>query len=104
MKQSQLMVDKFITKVAIRYENPKTGEVKLFSLSKPNRHHNLIHEATKNGWSRSEVLAADQGFMYMENTEKWCTRNTAFRIAAESGQIVNILDAPPGILFSEHFW
>ena len=45
-----------ITQVALRYVNRETGEEKLFSLPKPNRHSNLMHEAPKNGWARDEVL------------------------------------------------
>lgn len=95
-----------ITKVALRYENVRTGEVKIFSLLPPNRHHNLFSEALKKGWNKDEVLRADQGFMYRDSDglEKWVRREPAFRIAAEAGQIVNILNAPPGILFSEHLW
>lgn len=90
-----------ITKVALKY-----GE-KIFSLPPPARHHNLIKEAKNYGWTKEEILAADQGFMYVTNesrSEIWCGRGLAFAIAAESGQIVNILNAPPGILFSEHLW
>lgn len=90
-----------ITKVALKY-----GE-KIYSLPPPARHHNLMKEAKNYGWTREEVLAADQGFMYVNNEtdpEIWCDRGLAFTIVAKNGQIVNILNSPPGILFSEHLW
>lgn len=98
---------KKIVGVALNYFNVNNNSYKFFWMPSPNRHHHLFSAAKILGnWNEEEVLAADQGFAVSFGTPnlQFCNRKAAWRLAVKNGQLINILNSPPGILFSEHLW
>ncbi len=88
-----------ITHVAI-----KQGE-KVFSLPKPNRHHHILHSGMMGERTYDDEEKEIQGFV--DDQGNFLTREEAFKIATESGQInrrkdLGTYDGP--LLFSEDLW
>lgn len=87
-----------ITHVAIRFK-----EV-IYSLPKPNRHHNVIrHIIETTGVKFVNAREDDQEFLV--DGVKYCKRRPALSIALRNGQCKSdCLGAKLGMLFSEDIW
>ena len=75
------------------------GEI--FSLPRPNRHHNIIRHMRTLGKSIDDIANSRQGFLTNESV--FVGRVEALKIAQDAGQLLSNPGAPPN-LFSEDVW
>jgi len=88
---------KLITHVAIKFNG------KIYSLPRPNRHHNVIWKIVEETKIKSvDVYGSDQGFL--DSTGNYLTRKEALDIALNSGQIRSDRPIYNNELFSENLW
>lgn len=86
-----------IVAVAVLIEN---GRI-VASLTKPNRHHDILHALAKNNFPTP--TPESQGFL--TNNGRFVTREEAVDIALSAGQIsIPKLTDPQNQLFSEDLW
>lgn len=71
----------------------------IYSLSRPARHHNVLHAMIASG---VDDLGSEQGFV--TTMGRWVRRKPALRIAAKAGQLKGEPTAPYHGLFSEDVW
>lgn len=82
-----------IATAAIQYEGM------IFSLPRPNRHHNIMHQMTYLG---IPMIGREQGFLTSEG--EFVERLEALEIAKAAGQNPKMANAPYLGLFSEDLW
>lgn len=85
--------------VAAAMRDNATGLVCL--TERPGRHADVIREMAKSGMEPAVRLGMEQGFL--DSDGRFVTREEAFQIAAEAGQIRSHT-GPDGMLFSEDVW
>lgn len=89
-----------ITHVAIRFNGV------IYSLPKPNRHHNVIRHIIDTFWTELKYVDAhgdDQGFL--DNAGVYHTRESALKVAVDAGQVKpDALGIKLGELYSEDIW
>ena len=86
-----------ITHVAIRYKE------KIWSLPKPNRHHNVIRLiADETGDSHIDCRGENQGFLDADG--RYLNRKQALVSALINKQVLNENDIRGGQLYSEDLW
>jgi hypothetical protein len=89
---------KTITHVAIRFQD------NIYSLPKPNRHHNVIwHIVNVTGIKPINASGDNQGFLDSEG--QYLTRKEALDLAVKAGQLKpDALGLKQGKLYSEDIW
>lgn len=91
------MSDALITHVAIIFK--MFGEDKIYSLPRPNRHHNVIWDIVEKTGVR--YVSGKQGFL--DSNGCFLNRQEAMIRAKATGQLLRIT-GPDDMLFSEDIW
>lgn len=86
-----------ITHVAIRFKGT------VYSLPKPNRHHNVIHHIVETtGEKFVDAYGENQGFL--DDQGRYLTRRQALIVARKAGQLLPHREVVQEMLFSENVW
>lgn len=96
------MSSRRITHVALRWTDPK-GQVRVFNLPPPNRHHDIIRLIVNAGLAEYvDAHGDDQGFL--DSDGKYLTRGEAYVVAKEAGQLRADRPNWNDELYSENLW
>jgi len=71
------------------------------SLSKPNRHHNIIHKLYEDNGRTKSICPESQGFI--TSKDRYVDRAEGLKIAIAANQIIK-KHGNPDMLFSEDMW